>query len=124
MLSIKEGTFVVILLMRILRLCHSFSSLHMQSTDELKESKRALMKSLGVKYARRSILKQNDFLTKRYSAPKFMMGLFKEVTNETKHLLNDTDEHYKMEKEYLHDTQVDTVISFFKYGKIFNALFL
>lgn len=98
-----------ILLMHILRICDSLSDLERQSAQELRDNKKALMKSLGLQYVPRTA----NLLLRRYSAPKFMMGLFKEVSYD----VNRTDEHYEIERKFLDENKVDTVISFFKYGK-------
>ena len=82
-----------------------------QSKREVIESKKAVMESLGLQYAPRTIPSQSDFLLRRFSAPKFMMGLFKEVSSD----VNLTDEHYQIERRILDESKADTVISFFNY---------
>lgn len=109
-------TTLVILLLQMLRNCESWTDLDGQSAQDLRDSKRALMNSLGLKYMRRMAPAQADFLLRRYSAPKFMMGLFKEVNSNVHHHLNDSNGFYRMERKYLDESEVDTVISFFKYG--------
>lgn len=90
-----------------------------QSSQEIRNGKKVLMNSLGLKYAKRTIPFQSEFLLRRYSAPKFMMGLFKEVNNGKR---NSSDDDYQIEKKYMHDSKVDTVISFFKYGKTYLCI--
>ena len=83
-----------------------------QSKREIIESKKAVMESLGLQYAPRTIPSQSDFLLRRFSAPKFMMGLFKEVSSD----VNVTDDDYQIERRILDESKADTVISFFNYG--------
>ena len=65
-----------------------------------------------------------------------MMGLFREVNSEQPSqpvnsapgvFTNSSyrnDNHYEIERKYLDETKVDTVISFFKYGKRLQFLYL
>ena len=85
-----------------------------QSKREIMESKKAVMESLGLQYAPRTIPTQSDVLLRSFSAPKFMMGLFKEVSSD----VNFTDKHYQIERKILDESKADTVISFFNYGKL------
>jgi hypothetical protein len=112
MVRLYKMTFAI-LLIHILRICDSLSDLERQSAQELRDNKKALMKSLGLQYVPRTVPIQSDLLLRRYSAPKFMMGLFKEVSYD----VNRTDEHYEIERKFLDENKVNTVISFFKYGK-------
>jgi hypothetical protein len=109
-LVLNKITFALLLYQVV---CDAFTDLDSQSERVLVENKKAVMESLGLQYAPRTIPTQSDFLLRRFSAPKFMMGLFKEVSSE----INSTDEHYRIERRILDESKVDTVISFFKYGK-------
>ena len=117
MVLLNKMTFAI-LLIQMLRICDSLTDLERQTGQELIDSKKALMESLGLKYAPQTVPRQSEFLLRRYSAPKFMMGLFKEVSSHA----NSTDKHYQIERKYLDETKVDTVISFFKYGKLTHFL--
>lgn len=102
----------------MLRICNSSTDLDRQSAQELRDSKKALMNTLGLRHVPRIVPAQADFLLRRYSAPKFMMGLFKEVSSDVHHHLNHSNGYYDMERKYLDENEVDTVISFFKYGML------
>ena len=102
----------------MLRICKSLTDLDEQSAQELRDTKKALMNTLGLEYVPRIVPAQADFLLRRYSAPKFMMGLFKEVSSEIRHNLNHSSGYYEVERKYLDENEVDTVISFFKYGMV------
>ena len=85
--------------------------------DDFRLRKRVIMKTLGLKYSERRIPNRKSVLVRKYSAPKFMLNLFNEVQNEAG-IREGNDFHTSMtERKYLDEAQVDTVISFFKYGK-------
>ena len=103
----------------------------LDSSDQLKaariDEKRKIIKSLGLGVSRTEH-NRRVFLVKKYSAPKFMLNLFNEIQNDrlqggTNELhINSNRSSYVTERRYLDETQVDTVISFFKYGK-FNVVY-
>lgn len=83
--------------------------------DDFDARKKDIMKTLGLKDTGRRSPNRKSLLAKKYSAPKFMLNLFNEVQNEAG---KGKDFHTNMtERKYLDEVQVDTVISFFKYGK-------
>lgn len=110
----------LVIFLQVLRFCKS--SMDSESEEELEDSKIALMKSLGFDHLPRTAPRQSDFLLKRYSAPKFMLGLFEEVSKDAVPLgdgihVNMSNASFEMERKYLDESRVDSVISFFKYGK-------
>lgn len=97
------------------------SSVDIKTMEFLKE-KEDIIKTLGLKYPERKAPNRKIFLAKKYSAPKFMLSLFNEVQNEDDgdgESLHTTNKggHF-IERNYLNEGKVDTVISFFKYVRV------
>lgn len=111
-ISFKTVDFFVFVFFQVNQIC-SFTFNDGEDLAEINATKRAILKSLGVRSESRSKLWRNDFFLRRCSAPKFMLKLFKEVNGEMSNHKQQTD----FETKYLNDSSVDTVISFFKYGK-------
>lgn len=85
--------------------------------DDFRVKKKVILKTLGLQYSERRTPNRKSALVKKYSAPKFMLNLFNEVQNEAG-IRKGNDFHTSTtERKYLDEAQVDTVISFFKYGK-------
>ena len=94
------------------------------ATDEYnaakKDAQKKITNTLGLEFAQRKDPKRN-FL-KKYSAPTFMLRLYNELEkdrmSERGFHINQSRQNYITERRYLEENQVDTVISFFKYGKL------